>query len=127
MLREAREMVQNASKSSRFDQSMDTADESVYNELYTTVENEISQLRVVLQAVEAKEKERVWLRGKTSGEMDDTRLVDLSIGEKNVYKKRGQKEESRLVQRLPKRLSFVVDVSGSMAYFNRCVFGFLLF
>jgi hypothetical protein len=23
-----------------------------------------------------------------------------------------------LVQRLPKRLSFVVDVSGSMAYFN---------
>ena len=120
-------MVQNASKSSRFDQSMDTADESVYNELYTTVENEISQLRVVLQAVEAKEKERVWLRGKTSGEMDDTRLVDLSIGEKNVYKKRGQKEESRLVQRLPKRLSFVVDVSGSMAYFNRCVFGFLLF
>ena len=44
--------------------------------------------------------------------------VDLAIGEKNVYKKRGQKEESRLVQRLPKRLSFVVDVSGSMAYFN---------
>ena len=49
-------------------------------------------------------------------------MVDLSIGEKNVYKKRGQKEESRLVQRLPKRLSFVVDVSGSMAYFNRWVF-----
>lgn len=86
--------------------------------MYSTVENEIRQLRVVLQAVEAKEKERVWLRGKTSGEMDDTRLVDLAIGEKNVFKKRGQRDESRLVQRLPKRLSFVVDVSGSMAYFN---------
>ena len=35
-----------------------------------------------------------------------------------MYKRRGQREESRLTQRLPKRMSFVVDVSGSMAYFN---------
>ena len=117
-MRSARELVSNASKTARADVNMLEEDLSVYDELYATVENEITQLRVVLQAVEAKEKERVWLRGKTSGEMDDTRLVDLAIGEKNVYKKRGQKEESRLVQRLPKRLSFVVDVSGSMAYFN---------
>ena len=125
VLRAARELVQKA-KSSRPNLAMSEGDETVYDELYATVENEITQLRVVLQAVEAKEKERVWLHGKTSGEMDDTRLVDLAIGEKNVYKKRGQKEESRLVQRLPKRLSFVVDVSGSMAYFNRYVYICLL-
>ena len=47
----------------------------------------------LLQAVEATERERVWLRGKTSGEMDDSRLVDLAIGDKNVYKKRGVKRE----------------------------------
>jgi hypothetical protein len=97
---------------------MDQVDEGKYDELYATVENEVNQLRVVLQSVEAKEKERTWLRGKTTGELDDSRLVDLAIGEKNVYKRRGQREESRLTQRLPKRMSFVVDVSGSMAYFN---------
>ena len=118
-LRKARELVAQASSGARAKLDLDELEESTYDELYASVENEISQLRVVLEAVEAKEKERVWLRGKTSGEMDDSRLVDLAIGEKNVYKKRGKKEASRLVQRLPKRLSFVVDVSGSMAYFNR--------
>ena len=70
----ARQLVSSASKKSRAELNMIDTDESVYDELYSTVENEITQLRVVLQAVEAKEKERVWLRGKTSGEMDDTRL-----------------------------------------------------
>jgi hypothetical protein len=73
-LRKARQLVSSASKKSRAELNMIDTDESVYDELYSTVENEITQLRVVLQAVEAKEKERVWLRGKTSGEMDDTRL-----------------------------------------------------
>ena len=76
---------------------MDGVDESKYDELYSTVENEVNQLRVVLQTVEAKERERTWLRGKTTGELDDSRLVDLSIGEKNVFKRRGRKEESRLL------------------------------
>ena len=74
VLRKARQLVSSASKKSRAELNMIDTDESVYDELYSTVENEITQLRVVLQAVEAKEKERVWLRGKTSGEMDDTRL-----------------------------------------------------
>ena len=117
-LRSAREIVAKTSSGARAKLDMDEMEEDTYEELYASVENEISQLRVILEAVEAKERERVWLRGKTSGEMDDSRLADLAIGEKNVYKKRGKKEESSLVQRLPKRLSFVVDVSGSMAYFN---------
>ena len=96
---------------------MDGVDESKYEELYSTVENEVNQLRVVLQTVEAKERGRTWLRGKTTGELDDSRLVDLSMG-KRTYLNVGAEEESRLTQRLPKRMSFVVDVSGSMAYFN---------
>ena len=97
---------------------LDELELCTYDELFSSVENEISQLALCWR-IEAREKERVWLRGKTSGEMDDSRLVGLAVGDKNVYKKRGKKDESRLVQRLPKRLSFVVDISGSMAYFNR--------
>ena len=118
VLRKARNMAKQASDIQRVELKMDNVDESKYDELYSTVENEVNQLRVVLQTVEAKERERTWLRGKTTGELDDSRLVDLSIGEKNVFKRRGKKEESRLTQRLPKRMSFVVDVSSSMAYFN---------
>merc|ERR1712054_471507 len=118
VLRAARKLASEASDNQRLELNMDQVDEGKYDELYATVENEVNQLRVILQSVEAKEKERVWLRGKTTGELDDSRLVDMAIGEKNVYKKRGQREEARLIQRLPKRLSFLVDVSGSMAYFN---------
>ena len=142
VLREARKRAKQASQSQRKTLDIDDVDEERYDEIYNSVRNEISQLHVILQTVEAKEKERVWLRGKASGEMDDSRLVDLAIGkdqlmmldslreefvtykrltligEKNVYKQRGQRDEARLTQRLPKRLSFVVDISGSMAYFN---------
>ena len=42
------------------------------------------------------------------GEFDDNKIVDLAIGEKNVFKRRGQREDRSLIQSLPKRLSFVV-------------------
>ena len=118
ILQKARKIANETAELQRLKLNMDNVDEEKYDELFATVEGEINQLRVVLQSIEANEKERVWLRGKTSGELDDRRLIDLAIGEKNVYKKRGEKEASRMVQRLPKRVSFVVDVSGSMAYFN---------
>lgn len=118
VLRQARELVARASSGARVELDLNELEVATYDEIYESVEPLISQLRVVLQSVEAKEKERVWLRNKTSGEMDDARLVDLAIGEKNVFKQRGIRDESLLVQRLPKRLSVVVDVSGSMAYFN---------
>eukprot|EP00750_Incisomonas_marina_P002131 INCI12099.1.p1 GENE.INCI12099.1~~INCI12099.1.p1 ORF type:complete len:1134 (+),score=176.80 INCI12099.1:76-3402(+) len=118
VLRRARELVARASTGARVELDLNDLEVATYDEIYESVEPLISQLRVVLQSVEAKEKERVWLRNKTSGEMDDSRLVDLAIGEKNVFKQRGIRDESVLRQRLPKRLSFVVDVSGSMAYFN---------
>ncbi|CAK9040016.1 von Willebrand factor A domain-containing protein 8 [Durusdinium trenchii] len=93
-------------------------DHAKYDELFKAVEKEILQLRVVLQSIEARERERTWLRGKVVGEFDDNKIVDLAIGEKNVFKRRGQREDRSLIQSLLKRLSFVVDVSGSMAVFN---------
>lgn len=43
----------------------------------------------VPQGLEAKEKERVWVRNQNAGELDDTKLVDGATGERNIFKKRG--------------------------------------
>ena len=43
------------------------------------------------------------------GEFDDQKMVDLAIGEKNVFKQRGIRDDRTLLQSSPKRLSFVVE------------------
>lgn len=98
---------------------MSTFDSSRYDSMLAEMKPEIRQLRAVLEAAAAKGKERAWLKQKTTGELDDARLVDGLVGEKNVYKARGkQKPLDGSPQQKPKRLRFVVDVSGSMARFN---------
>jgi von Willebrand factor A domain-containing protein 8 len=39
------------------------------------VKREVLELRAILEAVDAKSKERVWLRNHTSGDIDETRLL----------------------------------------------------
>lgn len=93
--------------------------ENIYNKLYETVSKEISQLRVILESVEAKERERIWIKLQNQGELDENRLVDGATGERNIYKKRGNHDPLfGAIQKKPKRLRFVVDVSTSMARFN---------
>jgi len=68
--------------------------------------------------VEAKKKERSWLRGVVSGsELDDSRIVDAAAGEKAVYKRVGTPEGKNVLTK-PKRIRFVFDCSGSMYRFN---------
>ena len=94
-------------------------DERVYDRLYESVSKEVSQLRVILESVEARERERVWITLQNQGELDDNRLVDGATGERNIYKKRGNIDPLfGAIQKKPKRLRFVVDVSSSMARFN---------
>ena len=38
------------------------------------VRREIRELRVILEGAEAKNKERVWLKNQTSGDLDDTKM-----------------------------------------------------
>lgn len=98
---------------------MSSFDSSRYDTMLAEMKPEIRQLRAVLEAAAAKGKERAWLKQKTTGELDDARLVDGLVGEKNVYKARGkQKPLDGSPQQKPKRMRFVVDVSGSMARFN---------
>lgn len=92
---------------------------SVYERLYNAVALEVSQLRVVLEGAEAKERERIWLKNLPYGELDDNKLLDGATGEKNIFKRRGiQPPMHGLVQKKPKRLRFVIDLSQSMALFN---------
>jgi MoxR-like ATPase len=83
------------------------------------VQFEIKQLRAILEAAQAKGKEREWGRMKSTGELDDTRLVEGITGDRNVYKIReNQKPRFGSPQEKPKRMRFVMDISGSMYRFN---------
>lgn len=69
--------------------------------------------------LEAQEDERVWLKRKTDGELDDQRLAEGLSGESTIFRRRGSdKPEAGRPQLHPKRIRFVVDVSASM---YRCV------
>jgi hypothetical protein len=90
-----------------------------YQALLKAVERPLQQLRLVLEGAEAKEKEREWLKGQTSGELDDSRLVEGATGEPAIYRRRGEPDKKLgLHQRLPKRMVFCLDCSSSMARGN---------
>ena len=91
-----------------------------YERMLAACEPYIQQLRVVLESAEARERERAWLRLKQSGELDETRLVDAAVGERQVFKQRG-KPPQRLGahQAKPKAISFLLDASASMARGDR--------
>ena len=73
----------------------------------------------MLRDREARATERVWLPRQTHGEIDEARLVDGVAGERAVYKRRAARPpEQGAPQLKPKHLSFVMDLSGSMYYFN---------
>jgi hypothetical protein len=86
---------------------------------YDRVRREISQLRLIFEQLEAKQQERAWQRDQLQGDLDDTKLIDAITGSKRVYRRRGVPEpQAGLPPRQPKRLCFVLDVSGSMYRFN---------
>ena len=57
--------------------------------------------------MQAKAKERVWLKHQTTGEIDDMKLVDGLVGARTVYKHRGEMPpEAGSFQEKPKRLRY---------------------
>jgi hypothetical protein len=72
-----------------------------------------------IPVAESRQQEREWQKFQLDGELDDARLVDGVAGERHVYRKRGIKQpDIGAPQRLPKRVRFVFDLSGSMYRFN---------
>lgn len=93
---------------------------ATYEAYFARVEHESSQLRSILDNLESFAQERSWLRHQSSGELDDAKLVDGVTGERLVFKRRGTSDSpfQTMHQSKPKRMVFVMDVSGSMYRFN---------
>nr|XP_045609178.1 von Willebrand factor A domain-containing protein 8-like isoform X1 [Procambarus clarkii]XP_045609179.1 von Willebrand factor A domain-containing protein 8-like isoform X1 [Procambarus clarkii] len=117
--RAAREMAQKAFKERLREIRMSEYDASLYEKLAGGVQQQVRALRSIINSLQAKGKERQWLRHRTSGELDDTKLIEGLAGERNIYRQRREEEpEVGAPQSHPKRLRLVVDVSGSMYRFN---------
>lgn len=65
---------------------MSEHDAKTYNELYARIEKQSRTLRTVIDSLEAKEKERQWVRHQTTGDLDDAKLVEGVTGEKTIYR-----------------------------------------
>lgn len=94
---------------------MSAYDHSIYQAYSEPVHKQVQQLRIILNSLQAKSKERLWQKHQTSGELDDNKLIEGITGERSIYRKRTEQEpEPGQPQEKPKRLRLLVDVSGSM-------------
>lgn len=130
--RAAREMGRKAFEQKLKEIGMSGYDASLYSQFSGAVSKQVQSLRVILSSLQAKNKERQWVRNQTSGELDDDKLIDgrkqyqplilfnLSLiagmlGEKTIFRRRAeQNPEMGSPQTKPKLFRLVVDVSGSM-------------
>ena len=103
---------------------MGTGSFEIYLKYRARVGREIDQLKSIMDELDRRSRERMWIKRQTTGELDDTRLVDGLAGDKTVFKRRGDPTSQSLTSTTSntdphkKRLHFVVDVSGSMYRFN---------
>uniref|UniRef100_A0A8C1K7N3 von Willebrand factor A domain-containing protein 8 n=1 Tax=Cyprinus carpio TaxID=7962 RepID=A0A8C1K7N3_CYPCA len=117
--RAAREMGEKAFKQRLKEIEMSEYDATTYERFSGAVRRQVQSLRIILDSLQAKGKERQWLRNQAVGELDDAKIIDGLTGEKAIYKRRGELEpELGSPQQKPKRLRLLADVSGSMYRFN---------
>ncbi|XP_069745676.1 von Willebrand factor A domain-containing protein 8 isoform X2 [Narcine bancroftii] len=117
--RAAREMGEKAFKERLKEIHMSEYDAATYERFSGAVRRQVQSIRVILDSLQAKGKERQWLRHQSVGELDDTKIIDGLTGEKAIYKRRGELDpELGSPQQKPKRLRLLVDCSGSMYRFN---------
>ncbi|VDL72508.1 unnamed protein product [Nippostrongylus brasiliensis] len=119
ILKKAREIAKAEYQKKLKEIAMSEYDADAYMSLWDKIEKHSIHLRTVIEQLEAKKKERQWARHQTSGDLDDGKLIEGITGEKNIYRRRMEKEpEVGSPQLKPKRLRLCFDVSGSMYRFN---------
>jgi von Willebrand factor A domain-containing protein 8 len=121
--RAARNMAKKALQERLDSIEMSKSEWDMYRRFVDPIQQDIASLRAILSQVMETRKsssERGWMKRQSHGELDDTKLVDSVTGDKYVYKRRGTitPNDPTTKRRRPKRLRFVVDVSGSMYRFN---------
>ncbi|KAL3055865.1 hypothetical protein OYC64_018546 [Pagothenia borchgrevinki] len=115
----AREMGEKAFRERLKEINMSEYDAAMYERFSSAVSRQVQSLRIVLDSLQAKGKERQWLKNQALGELDDAKIIDGLTGEKAIYKRRGELDpELGSPQQKPKRLRVLADVSGSMYRFN---------
>ncbi|XP_078484002.1 von Willebrand factor A domain-containing protein 8 isoform X2 [Ciona intestinalis] len=115
----ARDVAKKAFKERLREIRMSEFDADMYEKFSSHVRKQVKSLRIILDSLQAKGKERQWLKHQTTGELDDMKLIEGLTGEKNIYKRRAEQEpEPGTPQQKPKRIRVVMDVSGSMYRFN---------
>ena len=75
---------------------------------------QVQRMRRVLREHETRSVERVWLKGRPQGELDEARLVDGITGSSAIYKTRGPRPLGGSGARRRVCMRFVMDLSGSM-------------
>jgi len=75
----AREMGQKAFQERLREIKMSQYDASLYSQFADGVNRQVKALRVILSNLQAKSKERQWVRHQTTGELDDAKLIEGQI------------------------------------------------
>ena len=89
-------------------------DAAEYDKHAAAVAPQVARMRVVLREHETRSMERVWLKGRPQGELDEARLVDGITGSSAIYKLRGPKPAGGAGAQRRVAMRFVMDLSGSM-------------
>lgn len=83
---------------------MSKHDHNIYESFSQPVRQQVNNLKIILNSLEAKSKERHWAKHQTSGELDDMKLIEGITGERSIYKRRTEQDpEPGQVQEKPKR------------------------
>ncbi|KAJ3368340.1 von Willebrand factor A domain-containing protein 8 [Allomyces arbusculus] len=114
-----REMHDEAVRQRMAQLEMREPDMKTYQTYKEEVAKEIQQVRQLIESTQRKQKERVWLKNQSTGELDDRKLVEGLVGDTNIYKRRGDEDPTMgSLFDVPKRVIFSFDLSASMFKFN---------
>lgn len=81
----ARRMAREGLAKALRDIDMGEGEWATYQSYLGRIAPQVSQLRVVLESAEDRSEERSWVKHQTSGELDDTKLVDGMTGDRTMY------------------------------------------
>jgi len=108
----AKRMADDAYKERLGELEMQPHDAREYEKYADAVAPQVARMRVVLREHETRSQERVWLRGRPQGELDEARLVDGLTGASAIYKSRGPKPLGASGAKRKVAMRFVMDLSG---------------
>ena len=77
----AREMNRKAYEERLREIKMSDFDANLYDQYASQVRKQVQALRNIISGLQAKAKDRQWLKNQTQGELDDTRLIEGITGE----------------------------------------------